>query len=281
MSRYFRLWLRERIIGLVGVQQCAIGPASGLLGRSYPPDLRVALWTGNVIHIYILHEPLKTRSIKSILQHDTGQSIGSMFIAAPNLLPQRDELFSPPEWLMALHSLNNERIYTFPAADHDIALLQVHFERVDAIETYEGIYGPPVVFEKLHFGRVSIKPRYIKGFWTIAHLGKEAFWQGEKRTRYTVPPRQTYTPSNNHQQGSRTGTRQSAQAAHPKTPLDLSYEQLGVGPDASHEEVKLAFRQRVFSVHPDVSALPKSIAEEKFRVLTEAYETIKIHRGWS
>lgn len=277
MSRYFRLWLRERIIGLVGVQQVAIGPASGVLGRAYPTDLRVALWTGNVIHIYIITEPLKTRAIKGILQHDTGQSIGSMFIVAPELLPSPGDYFSPPEWLMALHALNNERLYTYPTADHETALVPVHFERVDATETYTAMYGPPVTIEKLHFGKVSIKPRYIKGFWTVAHFGKEAFWQGEKRKRYTPPPRRQYTSA----QQTRANPGTQPPPPRPKSPLDLSYEQLGVGPDASHEEVKLAFRQRVFSVHPDVSALPKGIAEERFRALTEAYETIKVHRGWT
>ena len=51
--------------------------------------------------------------------------------------------------------------------------------------------------------------------------------------------------------------------------------------NATQEEVKLAFRQRVFSVHPDVSALPKVMAEEKFRLLAEAYEYIKTAHGWS
>ena len=253
----------------------------------YPVDLHVALWTGNAFNTYFVTDPLKTRTIKSIIQHNTGQGTGSMFVVAPHLMPQPREQSSYPEWLMALHALNNERIYTFPPADREAALVQVHLERTDATEQYEAMYGPHVRFEKIHFGRVSIKPRYIKGFWIIAHLGREAFWQAQRQARYTPPPRRQYNapPPSSSSASSTSSASGSSQAAsshsRPKTRLEASFEILGIGVDASHEEVKAAFRRQVFSVHPDVSALPKFMAEEKFRVLSEAYEYIKVERGWS
>ena len=51
--------------------------------------------------------------------------------------------------------------------------------------------------------------------------------------------------------------------------------------NASYEEIKIAFRRQVFNVHPDVSALPKVVAEEKFRLLAEAFDLIKEKRGWN
>ena len=59
------------------------------------------------------------------------------------------------------------------------------------------------------------------------------------------------------------------------------YELLGVNRNASEDEVKKAYRQLVTEYHPDKvisKGLPEDFikfAEEKFREINEAYETIK------
>ena len=50
------------------------------------------------------------------------------------------------------------------------------------------------------------------------------------------------------------------------------YELLGVGRDASHVEIKRAFRRLARELHPDVSQEPD--AELRFRAVTEAYEVL-------
>ncbi len=50
------------------------------------------------------------------------------------------------------------------------------------------------------------------------------------------------------------------------------YELLGVSRDASHAEIKRAFRRLAREVHPDVSDAPD--AAPRFRALTEAYEVL-------
>ena len=50
------------------------------------------------------------------------------------------------------------------------------------------------------------------------------------------------------------------------------YELLGIARDASHEEVKRAFRRLARELHPDVSEQPD--AELKFRAVAEAYEVL-------
>ena len=50
------------------------------------------------------------------------------------------------------------------------------------------------------------------------------------------------------------------------------YGVLGVSRDASEEEIKRAFRRLAFQCHPDHNSEPR--AEEKFKELNEAYETL-------
>src|SRR5436309_10879167 len=55
----------------------------------------------------------------------------------------------------------------------------------------------------------------------------------------------------------------------PRDPYDL----LGVGRDASSQEIKKAFRQLARELHPDVNAHDPD-AEEKFKEAAEAYEIL-------
>ncbi|MBK8085020.1 MAG: DnaJ domain-containing protein [Devosia sp.] len=50
------------------------------------------------------------------------------------------------------------------------------------------------------------------------------------------------------------------------------YEELGVSPDATAQEIKAAYRRLVKQVHPDVSKGPDS--EAKFQQLRDAYDVL-------
>ena len=62
-----------------------------------------------------------------------------------------------------------------------------------------------------------------------------------------------------------------------------AYTALGIGPDATDEEVKKAYRNMAMKYHPDKVASAgeeiKQQATEKFRAINEAYEHIKAIRG--
>jgi DnaJ like chaperone protein len=65
---------------------------------------------------------------------------------------------------------------------------------------------------------------------------------------------------------------------------DLAYQVLGVGPDARDEEIKHRYRTLVKEYHPDriaAKGLPEEFtrfAQDKFREIQTAYETIKKER---
>ena len=52
------------------------------------------------------------------------------------------------------------------------------------------------------------------------------------------------------------------------------YEVLGVAKDASHDDIKKAYRTLAKKYHPDVTDLSKEEAEAKFKELSEAYEVL-------
>ncbi|HKM13599.1 MAG TPA: molecular chaperone DnaJ [Candidatus Methanomethylophilaceae archaeon] len=52
------------------------------------------------------------------------------------------------------------------------------------------------------------------------------------------------------------------------------YETLGLGKEASPEEIKSAYRKLAKKYHPDVSEETKEVAEAKFKEVSEAYEVL-------
>lgn len=66
--------------------------------------------------------------------------------------------------------------------------------------------------------------------------------------------------------------------------IDAAYRVLEVPADASEEQVKKAYKKLALKHHPDrVETLGpdvKKAAEEKFKAVVNAYETIKKERGW-
>ncbi len=63
----------------------------------------------------------------------------------------------------------------------------------------------------------------------------------------------------------------------PATAQKDLYEVLGVSRDASEAEIKKAFRHRARELHPDVNK--SANAEEEFKELNEAYDTLNADRG--
>jgi DnaJ like chaperone protein len=66
---------------------------------------------------------------------------------------------------------------------------------------------------------------------------------------------------------------------------ESAYAVLGISPNATDDEVKSAYRRMAMKNHPDkVATLGPEVqkaAEEKFRQIQDAYETIKRQRGLS
>ncbi|MBZ0297306.1 MAG: J domain-containing protein [Anaerolineae bacterium] len=278
-------WLKAQLEELVNVQRCILNRKPSAGARTREPDVTVYMWTGVHIHIYILLEEQKPRTLKQIIQGDTGLGISSLFIVAPHLLPPDNQVLTPPEWLADIHALTNDRVYSYQVVDTGFELFQVHFENTGMLDECKVIYSRSFGVHQLRYSRVTVKPRAVKGFWMMADFGLDPFWRQDSG-RYQPPPRPQYgqqrAKQTNQQKNSQQQSQNRARQEPPpqQSQLELSYTLLGIDMSATQEEVKSAFRRMAFAVHPDVSDLEKAEAEARFKALSEAYEYIKATRRW-
>lgn len=278
-----RCSLRQRLLEMVNVQACFLPPQQ--------PVLILQMWTGILIHVHFILTPLRTRQLKRILQEATDVGIGSMFLLDRELLPAPDMRVTVPEWLMALHALTHERVYSVEVLDGEIVLGQLHFEPIGATGDMAARYGPAPKIDRLRYLRATIKPRYIRGDWQLADFGIDAFWKdpnmprhgGPYTTRYHRPDPRDYEWKS-WSSGEGGGGANAQNIPRPNLPaqdkLQFAYTLLEIEQGASKDEARIAYRRLALYYHPDTSTLPKNEAEARFRELSEAYETIRTANRW-
>jgi hypothetical protein len=299
MTDILKKWLRDQLKGVVGVKSCVIGQEPGISDPVRYADLVVQTWTGLVAHVHILFEPINTRTIKRIVESATQIGVGSLFLVDVKLLPKNGERASPDQWYMAIHALTG-RLYAYQMRENEPIIGEVHFVPVGKTTLIETQYGSKIFIQQLRCYRNSVKANIIKGYWMVADFGADATKKPpdsaakgpassenpRARQQYAAPPppktppRQQTQSTNKSSSNSSYARSQPPRPPAPKNKLDQCYELLGVHRDSSREEVKAAFRKLAFEVHPDVSLLPKAEAELRFKLISEAYEYIKVTRGW-
>lgn len=272
MNAALRDWLCRQLRPLVDVRFCAPTQPALMQGQSGAPALRIGLWTGVFIHVHYLDRAPNLRQLRRILQHDEEVSCVSLFLLDAALAPKPDERLAPPDWMLALHSLGHERLYVGAAPGRKPGLFPVHLLQLQGTKRFRALYGPALQPQRLHTGRVNIRRRNVRGFWNIAHFGAAAFWQREAGETFANARRFGAGSSANGSIGD---------TSPAESKLFRSYALLGLQPDAAREQAREAFRRQALDLHPDVSALPTGIAEERFRAIAEAWETIRVARGWN
>jgi hypothetical protein len=192
------------------------------------------------------------------------------------LLPSSGARTDVDRWFLPFPSLTNDHLYAYRLQENGVVvILPVQFKPITRLEVETG-YGQPFLIQQLRYFKHTINNNTFKGYWLLADLdGKPADGTAYQRNYYNAfqPPQGTA-----HEMP-RNGENNNFNAPI-KTRLELAYDMLGVKRDANREEVRAAFRKLAFEVHPDVSDLPKNEAEMRFKLLTEAYEYIKVANSW-
>jgi hypothetical protein len=268
-----KLALAQTLKRLNSVKNCTL---------SHDGSVSANLWSGAAVHVHDVETPLKTRQIKKVLQETTRLGIGALFLVNVCLLPPDGERVEPDEWLLALHELSHDRIYTYRIQDSKLYLGQVHLKPYGG-NLREVWYGPDVVPAGLPFYRVWVKLPAIRGDWLVGNFGNELFWKQPDFRADRHADQQHYDGQRVHQWSSERVYGAYADKTMPllqEGKLDIAFKQLGVPRDASEEDVKAAFRKLARECHPDVSHLPKEEAERRFRAITEAYNYIRQTNNW-
>ncbi|MCS7071223.1 MAG: J domain-containing protein [Anaerolinea sp.] len=288
-----RRWIAERIARMDSVRQCVMNREG-----DPPIDIQVTTWSSTVINIYLFGERERSRTIKRIISENTRVGIGTLIVIDARLVPDDGARCVPDEMLTACHALFKDRIYTYRLEQDVPKIGQVHFKAFNKGEEREIWYGPDIDVRSLPSFRVSIAmPNSVRGDWLIANFGSGSFWRSADytagREAFRQQQRTGFTRRAAWTETSWTGSAYAefdpeevdaarrAMGAPVETRLDLCYRQLGVGRGASYAEVKAAFRRLARELHPDVSHLPKSEAEMRFKTLNEAYVYIKTANGWN
>lgn len=287
MADELKLWLRDQLYQVRAVRACAINRPEA--------DFVVLTWVGAFIHIHLLYEPPKTRTLQKMVKSATDNAIASMYLINAALLPADGTRSVPTEWMHAVQALTDGRIYAFDTTEQGPRIREMHFEQIANTEEEEAWFGPEITIERLPIYPIWVRGRVMKGNWLIAHFDTDAFWQRSDYRQARAQFRQAQRAANGSSAHNNNSQRRyytdsgwqnsgadrfSFIPSTPRTHFDECCELLGVERTASEEQVKTAFRKKAIQVHPDTSDLPKEEAETKFRQLTEAYEYVRAQKGW-
>jgi hypothetical protein len=261
-------WLRGKLTPLVNVQRCGLGSGVGSSARE--PELCIYTWAGVIVQVHLVDEPLKGNRIRRILENATGVGTATLFIVDARMLPKPGERTLNNKWYQPLPALTGDQLYAYSVNSSAVIIQPVQFIEVSKTEV-EASYGAPVGLEQLRYYRQTVKHNAVKGYWLLADFEPEVTTQFHfrqtKYEQYQTPP-------------SGSAKRGDSKPLAERTQLDEYYSLFGLSRQASQEQVKAAFRRLAFQSHPDVSALPKHLAEERFKLISEAYEYIKNANNW-
>ncbi|HUN05816.1 MAG TPA: J domain-containing protein [Aggregatilineales bacterium] len=267
-----RFWLRGQLSALVNVQRVTFPQASLAADPIREADLIVQTWSGVVIHLHLIDEPLKMPRVKRLLDQSTGSGVVNLFMLDAELLPRPGEKVHEDRWYVPFAFLTNDWLYSYHLEGEQPVIRTLSFVPY-ARHELEARAAGPIAIQNLRHYRSTSRHHHLKGYWLLADFETERSAQSPHHR----PPQGEWFPPPGQQKSTPPTSPLSGFAAA----LDDSYRLLGVTRAASYEEVKAAFRRLVFQVHPDVSALPRPVAEERFRALNEAYERIKDLNSWS
>ena len=283
MSKSLQDWLKGKLDGMVSIQFCVVGRPEA--------DVIAFAWSGKQLRIHILTQPVRTRTLRRMLQSASDIGINTMFIVDSRLLPNDNERMEPRDWMLALHELTYERVYTYKIVDQRAGIYPVHLEEIPGTKHMKVLFGPRVEFETIRFYRRSVNnPRSVRGDWMTADFGNSAFWrnmdfrfyQSNNGGRHDRFQASDYRETWNSGQASRQAGHASQRVTRPvQSQLDACYQILGIDKNTTQEEAKRAFRKRAIAVHPDTSNLPTEQAAKQFQILTDAYDYLREIKGWN
>lgn len=214
--------------------------------------------------ICLMERPMPLHEIITIYEQHAKDNTHTVFILKGEmLLPDHGDIFEPPEWLLALHTLHNQKVYAYHTLGEEVAIFPVHLQRIGYGSERLVKYGKPIDVKDIGCPFIDISGGKLQGRWRMAD-----FVEGRGRQR--IYRARMETDQERWQRFQRRQQReQSAASPSPKNSLLAHYLVLGVRENAAWEEVKRAYRQLARQYHPDLN--PSKSATEKMQAINYAY----------
>lgn len=265
-------WLSESFKNVAEVKSATREPDSSVIYVSHEADLVVATWMGSRFYVYLIESEPRLRDIRSMLRNNSRSGIGTLFVLNGALVPGDGETVRVPDWLEALLSLADNWVYSYRINEDCLSLVQVNFNETAIAHEYYCWYIGDFKIE-----HVSVRKREInggiKGSFSVADIASPSY---KRKVNYERVNQRFHYKTKSTQNIPRDRAPKNGSSDL----LARYYEMVGVAHNATEAEVKAAFRRQAMNVHPDVSALPRSEAERRIKLLNEAYEYIKDYHGW-
>jgi hypothetical protein len=208
--------------------------------------IRVSLESNETVHIYLIENPITIYEIMGIVVANTGVGIYTLFILWRDLLlPVHGVRYRPNDWMLALLTLHNNKIYAFDAYyGEEFYIFPVYFEGAGVERTIR--HGQAIDPTRLFGETIVTNLASIAGAWRMASF--ETAQQGndeQEQTRPNVPV---------------------------VTALSVYYQRLGVSESADRSALKRAYRRLARKYHPDLNDDPA--ATKHMQQINEAYNLI-------
>lgn len=206
------------------------------------------LRTGERLMIYLIERPITLSELQQHLTENTSRQIHTLMLFwIDMLLPPDGSVYPLTDWMAALVTLHQGKIFGFEVAGREAYFVPVYFEGGGYQRQVR--YGSIVNYAHLHGQTVTTRATFMPGTWRIATF--DAPGAGRARGARTDAPR----ADNN--------------------PLAVHFQTLGLRSDANRERVKQAYRQLARTHHPDLNQSTQS--DQQMKRINEAYNRLIRH----
>ncbi len=249
------------------VKSASVRHDASITSLNYEPDIVVETWMNSRLYTYIVDTPLKSRAIKATLNQNSKASIGSLFLVDLQLLPTDGFCGRIQAWQDDLRVLNVGAIHAYDLSQNELRLAQVNLDETTQRSQFVVWHTDDFPFDAVSVRRRECQTN-IRGSWYVGDIASPQFKRriSDERAqqRFHYRARQT----------------QSAEMWS-ENKISAAYLALEIEVGAGQEAVKEAFRKLAREYHPDVSQHEKTEAEQRFKEVKSAYDSIKSHRRWS
>lgn len=219
----------------------------------------VDLVTGETVIIYLIERLMPINEIKETLTENTAKNLHTLFVLwGDMLLPEEERLYTPEDWMDALQTLYNHKIYGYDSYGPYASVFPVHFNKKQVGLDYYITYGDAITAANLHCDYVHVNSQHLNGFWRVADFAARAESHREQPSQTNGASDEQRVPVDNRRHS-----------------LSVYFSVLELPGNADRNAVRRAYYHLARRYHPDVNDSPDST--KRMQQINEAYRHLMAH----